>query len=381
MAASAQPISDEAALGTIGPWTTFGPLLSNKQCNSQSGGQVMAQSSLPSWGTDLLVFLSASGWANSPAGLSAAVKIGTSTPQTAVFVNSGAMHSALVRRRLFLADAPPGNLSVPVTAGAQTVTDLNDRVSLVVIQRGDPPPFYVREVTSGPPASGSSFFSTTFSSVGGTLLISAAASGYSTVANVMTGVSVLLDGRGISNCELCANHANSHQAFVPVDLIATGVAPGTHTLALTPEAGTTIDVNDFGSLTVVELLCPPTIMSATQVMANAPCKVQGGSNVVASGNFTSAGGVLLVCVGVSGYTHNASQMLGVSIQIDGRAVGATELYANMADTHLCLTGTDLVLSDIASGSHTIALVANSTTVTDGYDRCSITVIEVTKAAP
>jgi hypothetical protein len=343
----------------------------------------MAQGTLPCWGTDLLVFLAASGWATSPGLLSSDVTVGpTSARTTAVCVNHSNTHTAFVRRRVFVTNVPPGSLPVTITAGARTVTDGNDRVNVTIIQRGTSPiPFYVREAQAGPPSSRSSFVNTTFLSVGGLLMISAAGSGYSTAAANLTGMSVLLDGQTIAKSEVFANAANSHLAFVPVDLVIGEVPPGNHSFALVPEASTTIDANDFYSLTVVELVCPPAVMTATQVLANAVCNTQDGGGTIASGSFTSSGGVLLVCVSVSAYTHTAGQILSASIQIDGRTVGSTELCANAAQTHLCLTGNDLPLSNIMAGRHTVTLVASSATVTDFNDRCSLTVLEIAKSAP
>lgn len=377
-------ISAGAPAGVIGPWTVVTPVLSDVQCNSQQGGELMAQGSVspPASGTDALVFLAASGWATTVGSISATLELGSRSAPTSVFVNDTSSHLALLRRRVFVPRLPLGPNSVSVTAGTGTVTDYNDRVNVTVVQRGaSPKPFHVRRERSGPAASATSITSTPFPSQGGTLLISAAATGYSTSASQMTGMTISVDGQPIGVSQLYANEANSHQSFVPVDLVVVDISPGSHAVALAPQSGTTVDTNDFYSLTVVELLCPPSVMTATQVLANATCSTQGGGNTMASGTFASSGGTLVVAVSVSGFAAAENTLLQASIQIDNKEVGTTELYANRAQTHLCLTGNDVVATSVGAGNHTIGLIASSSTKTDYNDRCSITVIEVAKVAP
>jgi hypothetical protein len=92
-----------------------------------------------------------------------------------------------------------------------------------------------------------------FTSGGGTLVISASGSGYSSTIGFVMGMQILLDGVVIDSCNILNNVAFNHVAFVPKTIVKSGVAAGTHSLALTPSSFAATDSNDFFNVTVVEL--------------------------------------------------------------------------------------------------------------------------------
>ena len=68
---------------------------------------------------------------------------------------------------------------------------------------------------------------------------------WTTTANQMIGIGVLMDGAGIGNAQIFSNTASTHRtvvsAYIPVQL-----AQGQHTVTLGPAtATTTADLNDF----------------------------------------------------------------------------------------------------------------------------------------
>src|SRR5215213_6236414 len=63
------------------------------------------------------------------------------------------------------------------------------------------------------------------------------------------------------------------------------------------------------------------------------------------------------------WTQTANNMIGISIEIDGQAVGTAQIFSNANATHRAVVPAYIPLS-LAQGSHTIALktMPNSTTV-------------------
>ncbi len=93
-----------------------------------------------------------------------------------------------------------------------------------------------------------------FTSGGGKLLIFASGSGFAIPpSGGMIGIQVLIDGAVQGAAQSFTNEVNSHKSFVANALVISGIAAGSHTLAVLPAAGTTIDQNDRISVTVLEL--------------------------------------------------------------------------------------------------------------------------------
>ncbi len=95
--------------------------------------------------------------------------------------------------------------------------------------------------------------SASFSTYGGTLVISYSGSGYSSVNGIMIGMVVKVDGVAFDQTAIYANALGTHLAFVPKQWVLTGIAAGSHTISLTPMAGTSTDYNDIFNVVVTEL--------------------------------------------------------------------------------------------------------------------------------
>ncbi len=97
--------------------------------------------------------------------------------------------------------------------------------------------------------------SASFTTHGGHLMITYSGSGYSSVASTLIGMTVKLDGvTFIDNTGILANNASQHLAFVPKTWLMSGVAPGSHTIGLTPlNISTQTDSGDIFNVTVTEL--------------------------------------------------------------------------------------------------------------------------------
>jgi hypothetical protein len=92
--------------------------------------------------------------------------------------------------------------------------------------------------------------STSFTTNGGTLLIAASGSGYN---GGQIGMSIAVDGVIRGYAKTYSNEGASHKAFVPVQLVVTGITAGSHTITLAAWNSTASDGNDFYNITVTEL--------------------------------------------------------------------------------------------------------------------------------
>jgi len=94
--------------------------------------------------------------------------------------------------------------------------------------------------------------SATFPSGGGTLVVIFSGSGFAGSATVI-GMNLQIDGVIVSNTRSFTNEPNSHKAFTTNIHVQSNIAAGTHSIGLAPLAGTVTDLNDFFSVTVLEL--------------------------------------------------------------------------------------------------------------------------------
>jgi hypothetical protein len=92
-----------------------------------------------------------------------------------------------------------------------------------------------------------------FTTSGGRLVIAVSGSGYTTSAPASLGMNILLDGVVIDSCKIYDNPQNTHMAFVPKTIVKTGVAAGSHTLALQTTGVTLSNTDDNYCVTVTEL--------------------------------------------------------------------------------------------------------------------------------
>jgi hypothetical protein len=87
---------------------------------------------------------------------------------------------------------------------------------------------------------------------GTTLLILAAGSGWGSAAATI-GMDVQIDGKSCGELKRYTNENGSHKAFNANPLVVTTVKPGSHTVTLAALAGTSTDLNDYFSVTILEL--------------------------------------------------------------------------------------------------------------------------------
>jgi hypothetical protein len=173
-----------------------------------------------------------------------------------------------------------------------------------------------------------------------------------------------------------ANEGATHLPFPPVQLVLPSLKPGSHDLEVVPLQGTTTDQNDRCAFRVVELTPPPPILAASTPLQSVACAAQSGGGTVASGSFTTAGGTLLVRATGTAWASSLGRQLNWVVGIDSQSYGQVTGYATKRNFHVALVGADLVVTGLASGSHTITLTADANTVTDANDRCTVSILEL-----
>jgi hypothetical protein len=118
----------------------------------------------------------------------------------------------------------------------------------------------------------------------------------------------------------------------------------------------------------------PVVLNMNPYLQDAiPQTQQGGGHIV-----QSSGGTLLFRVNLSAWSNAPNTLMDVSIQVDGKQLGSTSLFANPSTTHLALVSNDLVATRIPAGRHVFALAAARNTVTDQNDRVSVQALEFPK---
>lgn len=74
------------------------------------------------------------------------------------------------------------------------------------------------------------------------------------------------------------------------------------------------------------------------------------------------------------WTHNAGQLIGIELDIDGKKVGATQIFANAAATHMAVVSI-AVSAQLDFGAHKITLSPlNAATVSDFNDNYQLTAL-------
>ncbi len=344
---------------------------------------MIAKSALAASGGPILVSVALSGYCSGPGEPLGATLALNDVPvvEPTLYAKPGMNHLALLpMQEMVKGPSSPATLSL--VADKLTWTDMNDRCSVSALQLGEnPQPGYVRLLEHGSVPPSGQIPSYPFETYGGVVLVSVAATGSTNAAPKTVGMSIAIDGNPIGSSQLFANQPEVSQVFVPAHVVLPKLAAREHRLELSANAGTEMSPRDAYCMTVLEIYCPASVINLTEVLANATCRSQlGGKLIVDERPFTSAGGQLLVRVGASAWSASPpNTLLGIGIQIDGTPYGSLQLDANQPQMHLCLVPNDLVVTDLPSGNHKLALMAEANTVTDANDRCSVTIIEVANA--
>jgi hypothetical protein len=93
--------------------------------------------------------------------------------------------------------------------------------------------------------------------------------------------------------------------------------------------------------------------------------------------YTSKGGTLLIYATGSGWTNTRWATIGMTVLVDGTAVGSTPTATSEVQSHRAFVANPIVVTGLAAGAHVIRLSAmNADTMTDSNDYFSLTVLEL-----
>jgi hypothetical protein len=95
-----------------------------------------------------------------------------------------------------------------------------------------------------------------------------------------------------------------------------------------------------------------------------------------SGQFTSAGGTLLVFASGSGYAQGNAHQIGMQVQLDGGVIGQAMSFTNEINSHKCFSSAFSVVTSYGGGVHTLALNPIPGTVSDFNDFFNVVVLEL-----
>jgi hypothetical protein len=113
---------------------------------------------------------------------------------------------------------------------------------------------------------------------------------------------------------------------------------------------------------------PAGIARASMVMNNVP------GPLPKTATFQSAGGSLLLMVSGSAWSALPGT-ISATVTLDGGEIGELRSFTNEPSSHKAFPQRSLVVPSIGAGNHTIAITPSATTLTDGNDYFSVTVVE------
>lgn len=95
-----------------------------------------------------------------------------------------------------------------------------------------------------------------------------------------------------------------------------------------------------------------------------------------SATFTTSGGTCIVFASGSGYALGGGAQIGMTVSVDGVAVGVLKSYTNEAASHKAFVSDAIVLTTVAAGTHQVTLTPLSGTQTNAKDFFSVSVLEL-----
>jgi hypothetical protein len=361
--------------------STVSQIFNNGQSQAQQGDGVVAQNTVTFAGGDALLGFSGSAWTQTAGPISLTVWLDGQPlgGELSIYANSTAMHMSLGRSWVYAPAVTPGQHEVMVVAGATTITDQNDRVSLTLVELGDGLALRATSDTPCPVGSGGIVAKEQFEIQNGAFMVSSSGSGWAAQAGSMLGMAMLTDGGDGLVGHVFANNAGQHLATVPVDLVFPNAQNERGSFQLALESLQTLtDGNDIAHMTAIEWVDPtqaPIAQDMNPYLQDYTPAAQQGGDYIAQSTFQCNGGPLLFRVSLSGWSSEPNTMIGATVEIDGNPNTSTELFANPANTHLTMVSNDVVVTGVPAGQHSFALQAGASTITDQNDRVGVMLLE------
>lgn len=205
---------------------------------------------------------------------------------------------------------------------------------------------------------------------GGDVLVGFSATGWATAAATPLSVELWFDGQPTGGrIRMEADVAESHLALGHGWVWIGRVPAGPHRLDLVAGMQTTTDQNDRASVTVWEMGdgC------AVRFARNAGCPMGTGQTLMTQ-QFVGGRKQFLISAGMSGRDPRPPGVTGGTAAVDGKSVGALEVFENDSARRACVP-TDIVVSAEPGGSHVAVLAASPGTYTDSADTAQLAVVD------
>lgn len=361
--------------------STISQPLNNVQLTPQNGGGFVAEGNFNVNGGDALIGVSASAWAASgvtPISIEVWVDGQPTSQKLGLTATNAAMHLSLGHTWARCSDLSPGQHTVSLFAGEATVTDQNDFACVTVWEMGDGCKLRFSNDEPSPVGSGEVLLKEAFGVDGETqVFVSASSSGWVTgPGGQVMGSNIWLDAP-TNSLDIYANNSEQDLAAVPADLIMTLSARGQHLVQLQASQNMSTDQSDIAHLAVVEFVDPSNAPIVRAQMQGATAQAQqGDGGTIASTQFTTSGGPLLMRTSASAWTNGTNVPLQMGIQINGNSIGEfLQLFANPPTTHMAMVTNDLVVDGVSPGTYQFGLIGELNTITDQNDRVSISIME------
>ena len=356
---------------------TISQPLNNVSLPPQNGGEFVAKATANFDGGDALIGWSCSAWAAGQPGLLSMELWLDGQPtgsQLTLYANAANTHMALGHTWAWCRGVSAGQHSIELLAAEGTTTDQNDFACATVWNMAGAGTVRFADDLECPIGNGQGLIKAEVLTEGGPLLMSADGSGWAASAGQMVAGWLPFDGGDPYEMQVYANNGSQHLAWVGTDRVFEAQNRGQHLVQVNADGQTWTDENDTAHLMVMEMNGPIVQAQLQNVTANS--QDGSGGATIAETTFESNGGTLLVRVALSVWTGSIGQMLYVGIQVDNTSLGFAQIYANPANTHMPTVVNDLVLTNVAAGSHTLNLMAEANVVTDQNDRVSVLILEL-----
>lgn len=95
-----------------------------------------------------------------------------------------------------------------------------------------------------------------------------------------------------------------------------------------------------------------------------------------SATFTTNGGTVMITASGSGFSSPGSGVIGMNVLVDGVNRGVSRTFTNEPSSHKAFVTTQIVISNLAAGSHALQLAALGGTSTDFNDFFDVSVLEL-----
>lgn len=208
-------------------------------------------------GGDLLLSVACTAWSQSPDTMISAVVYLDGDPflYPMVFANPAGLHMPLNAMDIRLSGVSPGGHTITITAGANTVVDVNDVWSITLMEMEGSSTITQLFSNAVLPSQqgGQPLVKGVYQASGGEQLIMVSMSGWSQNGGDIVSAQVFVDNDPVGTLQTYASQGAMHVTLTGGDIVPGVLPPGQHAITVIAGDGTITDQNDRLTLSVLEL--------------------------------------------------------------------------------------------------------------------------------